>query len=483
VTAAIELDGVGKRYWQLSQQAMLLKSLLPFSRPTKTERWAVRNLTASIEVGETVGILGRNGAGKTTLLRMLAGVSRPTEGRIRIRGQVAPLISMGVGFHQEMSGRENVYVNGMLLGLSQAEITRRFDQIVEFAELADFIDTPVKFYSSGMYMRLGFAVAAHVDPDVLLVDEVLAVGDVAFQLKCIDRMRRLQQEGATIVVVSHSMHAVRLLCPRALLIRRGELVFDGDSETAISKHHELLTLDAAELATAAGDESNRTGDVTILSRELRGPNGPTHHPDQDEVLTYVVALRFERPVESPQMVFQVVTDVGILAYSMQTTLGRSWRRFEAGETVQTEIVFRPRLGGGTFRLVLVVTDRSGNSVLCRDADGFLMYTAPRLGTAGIAELEATIAVGEHDMTDHDSLLLASAGPGRAGDRDGAGSDPLADGNDIGAQPAWVVEPGERPEGHPWRDVGVDRPLRPGLDNPEPSAPGELLHIPLVEPET
>ncbi|HEY2429746.1 MAG TPA: ABC transporter ATP-binding protein, partial [Acidimicrobiales bacterium] len=193
MTAAIEMHGVGKRYWQLNEQAMLLRSLMPFRRPTKTERWAVHDVTTSIDVGETVGVLGRNGAGKTSLLRLLAGVSRPTTGRIRLVGRVAPLISVGVGFHQEMSGRENVYVNAMLLGMTRAEVARRFDEIVEFAELADFIDTPVKFYSSGMYMRLGFSVAAHVDPDVLLIDEVLAVGDLAFQLKCFEHVRSLQE--------------------------------------------------------------------------------------------------------------------------------------------------------------------------------------------------------------------------------------------------------------------------------------------------
>jgi ABC-type polysaccharide/polyol phosphate transport system ATPase subunit len=142
---AIELDGVGKRYWQLQDRAMLLKSLIPFAGPTRSELWALRGLSTRIEAGETVGILGRNGAGKTTMLRLLAGVSRPTEGRISIRGRVAPLISVGVGFHQEMSGRENIYVNGMLLGLTRAEVAERFDDIVAFSELADFIDTPVKF--------------------------------------------------------------------------------------------------------------------------------------------------------------------------------------------------------------------------------------------------------------------------------------------------------------------------------------------------
>jgi ABC-type polysaccharide/polyol phosphate transport system ATPase subunit len=403
MSPAIELDRVGKRYWQLSEQAMLLKSLLPLTRPKRSELWAVRGATATIERGQTVGVLGGNGAGKTTLLRLLAGVTRPTEGRARIRGRVAPLISVGVGFHHEMSGRENVYVNGMLLGLSRAEVSRRFDAIVAFAELAEFIDTPVKFYSSGMFMRLGFAVAAHVDPDVLLVDEVLAVGDVAFQLKCLDHMRSLQVQGTTVVIVSHAMAAIRLLCPRVILLRKGGLVFDGDAETAISRHHELLTEDAAGVAD--GEAS-----VRVASRLLVGRTGPTHHPDQDDELIYSVGLEFGRAVESPQLVFHVITETGIIAYSMQTTIGRRWQRFEAGETVEARIAFRPRLGGGTYRLTLVVTDTTGNVVIGGDPSGFHLYMAPRLGTSGVADLAASIAVGDSDLTDHDALVLRGLHP-------------------------------------------------------------------------
>ncbi len=401
---AVELDAVGKRYWQLSDQAMLLKSLLPLARPTRTELWAVRDVTASIAAGETVGVLGGNGAGKTTLLRLLAGVTRPTAGRVGIRGRVAPLISVGVGFHHEMSGRENVYVNAMLLGLTRAEVAQRFDEIVAFAELGDFIDTPVKFYSSGMYMRLGFAVAAHVDPDVLLVDEVLAVGDVAFQLKCVEHMRRLQAAGTTIVIVSHSMHAIRLLCPRAILMSRGRVAYDGDTETAISRHHELLTASAA----GGGDAA-----VRVVSRVLVGRDGPTHHPDPDDEVTYRIGLEFTRPVESPHLVFHVATETGIVAYSMQTAISRDWRRFAAGETAEAEVTFRPRLGGGTYRLTLVVTDRTGNEVIGSDPHGYLLYLAPRLGAAGIADLGAAITVDRRMLTDHDPLLIGRPEPPRS----------------------------------------------------------------------
>jgi ABC-type polysaccharide/polyol phosphate transport system ATPase subunit len=387
---------------------MLLRSLLPFAKRTRTERWALRDLNLSVNPGETVGILGRNGAGKTTLLRLLAGVSRPTEGSLRIVGRIAPLISVGVGFHQEMSGRENVYVNGMLLGLTKAEVEARFDEIVAFAELKDFIDTPVKFYSSGMFMRLGFAVAVHVEPQVLLVDEVLAVGDIAFQLKCLDRMRALQQGGTTILLVSHSMHAIRLLCPRALVIRKGLLEFDGDAELAISRHHELMSIDGT------GGEHATTGpgpgSVTIVDRQLVGPHGPTNHPHQDDDVVYRVQLRFNEPVASPQIVFQVLSEVGTLAYSMQTRIGEDWQDFAAGEVTEVLVRFRPRLGGGTYRVSVVVTDREARQRLASDPAGLLMYLAPRLGTAGTADLEATINVDGQHLTDHDDLLIGARRP-------------------------------------------------------------------------
>jgi ABC-2 type transport system ATP-binding protein len=254
---AIELRGLGKRYWKI-QERSLLRALVPFGPPNRSELWALRNLDLRVDPGETVGIIGRNGAGKSTLLRLLAGVTRPSAGSLTIRGRIAPLLSVGVGFHQEMTGRENVYVNGMLLGLTKAEIATRFDDIVDFADLADFIDTPVKFYSSGMFMRLGFSVAVHVNPDVLLVDEVLAVGDVGFQLRCFDHMRALQRSGTTIVFVSHSMPAIHLLCPRAISLHQGRLVYDGQTEGAIARYHEVL---------ATGDETDdRAAPVKVVDR-------------------------------------------------------------------------------------------------------------------------------------------------------------------------------------------------------------------------
>jgi ABC-type polysaccharide/polyol phosphate transport system ATPase subunit len=397
---AISLEGTGKRYDVLQDQAVLLKAILPFRRPARREHWALRGLDLAIEPGESVGIVGHNGAGKTTLLRLLAGVTRPTEGRVTVDGRVAPLIGVGVGFHPEMSGRENVYVNGMLLGLTRDEVDARFDAIVAFSELADFIDTPVKFYSSGMFMRLGFAVAVHTDPSVLLVDEVLAVGDVAFQLKCFDRMRTLQAAGTTILLVTHSMHAVRLLCRRAVLLHRGRLELDGTPEAVIARHHELLS------DPEAAEPGSPDAPVRILGRSLHSDRGDPHAAQHDDLLTARFRLRFEAETESPHLFFRVMSDDGQLAYSMQTTIGERHRTFHAGEEAEVEVAFTPRLGGGgTFHTALQVTDTRGLRTLAVDDQGLVFYVSPRLGVLGPADLGAAIRVDGVVLTDHEPLLL------------------------------------------------------------------------------
>jgi ABC-2 type transport system ATP-binding protein len=401
--AAIELEGVGKRYDRIADAPLLLRSLLPFSAPARTEHWALRDLTTRIEPGETVGVLGRNGAGKTTLLRLLAGVTRPSTGTATIRGRVAPLISVGVGFHPEMTGRENVQVNGMLLGLRRAEVAERFDDIVAFAELADVIDTPVKFYSSGMFMRLGFSVAVHVEPQVLLVDEVLAVGDIAFQLKCFERMRALQAGGTTIILVSHSMHAIRLLCPRALLLRDGRLELDGDSEEAIARHHELLGQESS-----GRERGGHLGQVEVLERRILGPEGPVSAAQPHAPLRYAARLRFLADVDSPHLYFNVVSQDGTSVYEMKSAIGRAGRGYRAGDEAEVEVRFQAHLGGSTYRLQLTVTDRTGRTALVRDLDGAVLYVPPPLGSAGVADLAAEIALDGEVLTDHDDLLLQAA---------------------------------------------------------------------------
>lgn len=201
------------------------------------EFWALRNVSFEVGAGDRVGIIGRNGAGKSTLLKILSRITEPTEGRVRLRGRVACLLEVGTGFHPELTGRENIFLNGAVLGMTKAEIRKKFDEIVDFAEVEKFLDTPVKRYSSGMYVRLAFAVAAHLEPEILVVDEVLAVGDAAFQRKCLGKMEDVaSREGRTVLFVSHNMQAIRQLCDRAILLRSGSLVLDDTSSIATENY-------------------------------------------------------------------------------------------------------------------------------------------------------------------------------------------------------------------------------------------------------
>ena len=222
----------------------------------KGEFWALKDVSFDVARGEAVGVIGENGAGKSTILKILTGIIRPTAGAIRVRGRVSALIEVGAGFHPDLTGRENIYLNGTILGMSRAEIRRKFDAIVDFAGLAEFIDTPVKRYSSGMYARLGFSVAVHVEPDVLIVDEVLSVGDYVFQRKCTDRMFQVVRGGATVVFVSHNLHAVNDLCSRTVLLHRGRVEQVGPTaevvRTYLDRARQRMTEEPAGDAFIAG---------------------------------------------------------------------------------------------------------------------------------------------------------------------------------------------------------------------------------------
>ncbi|MCE5314988.1 MAG: ABC transporter ATP-binding protein [Armatimonadota bacterium] len=226
-----------------------------FRRPKRQDFWALKDVNFDVEQGEAIGVIGHNGAGKSTMLKLLTRIMQPTSGHIRTRGRVSALIEVGAGFHPEMTGRENIYLNGSILGMTRREIDQKFDEIVAFAELERFIDTPVKRYSSGMYARLGFAVAAHVDPEILIVDEVLSVGDAAFQEKCSQRMQELRDSEKTIVFVSHNMGAVSSLCDRVVVINRGQIHSISAPQEAVKTYGELLILERDRSRKIAGDSS------------------------------------------------------------------------------------------------------------------------------------------------------------------------------------------------------------------------------------
>lgn len=253
---AIEIKGLSKAYMIGHEQEAMAgtmtfrDSLINLARKPleiitghqlkKEKFWALKDVNLNMEQGDVVGIIGRNGSGKSTLLKVLSRIVEPTKGEAIMRGRVASLLEVGTGFHPELTGRENVYFNGAILGMSRREIKNKFDEIVAFSEVEKFLDTPVKFYSSGMYVRLAFAVAAHLDPDILIVDEVLAVGDAAFQKKCLGKMKDVAGQGRTVLFVSHSMASVKQLCSKGVYMRGGEAVFVGDIDSAIQEYQNGL---------------------------------------------------------------------------------------------------------------------------------------------------------------------------------------------------------------------------------------------------
>lgn len=278
----------------------------------KDEFWAVRDVSFAVEQGEALGLIGHNGAGKTTLLRMLNGLIKPDAGRIEIRGRMQALIALGAGFNPVLTGRENVYVNASVLGIPKAEIDRRFDEIVDFSGLNEFIDMPVQSYSSGMVVRLGFSVAAHLEPDILLVDEVLAVGDVAFRTKCQVRIQELKKVGVAIVFISHNLHAVSHVCSRAIALEKGQVLYDGEVEPAIDIYRaSLIKLDSSlEKMIRAG-----TGEIRI--RKLEVLNAMDMAQDEFGVGDFVkVRLHYHatQPVNNP-----VINLVINLLYDQQVT--------------------------------------------------------------------------------------------------------------------------------------------------------------------
>ena len=245
-------------------RTLLKPSGKPAHDPGREEFWALKDVSFDIKQGDRVGIIGRNGAGKSTLLKLLSRITEPSKGSIRLKGRVASLLEVGTGFHPELTGRENIFLNGSILGMSKVEIQHKFDEIVAFAEVEKFLDTPVKRYSSGMYVRLAFAVAAHLEPEILIVDEVLAVGDSTFQNKCLGRMKEVGQEGRTVIFVSHSMSAIQLLCDRCILLHKGNLKIDSEPNAAVQ-----LYLRDDSISDSFQRPEQENGKPTLLSGTLK----------------------------------------------------------------------------------------------------------------------------------------------------------------------------------------------------------------------
>ncbi|HEX8100454.1 MAG TPA: ABC transporter ATP-binding protein [Actinomycetota bacterium] len=355
---AITVENVGKRFRLHRERPSSLKERIVRFRMHPEELWALREVSIDIHSGSTLGLIGPNGSGKTTLLKIIAGILRPTEGRITTRGRIAPLLALGAGFHPELTGRENVYLNASILGLSRQETDRLFDDIVGFAELEEFIDQQVKFYSSGMYVRLGFAVAVHVDPAILLVDEVLAVGDIAFQAKCIERVEAFQREGRTIVFVTHVPDLVVRVCDRVVLLHHGRMQSDGEPRAVVRDFRRLMS----RMDLAYGfDEGTR--EIEIVSGEVFGSKGPgaqVFHPG-DEV-TIQVDLKANSPVEDPVVSFAIRDEQNQFVFGTNTDWrGKRWPVFEGKQRVQFALKSLPFVDG-RYHVTIAVHSRDAKRV-------------------------------------------------------------------------------------------------------------------------
>lgn len=354
----VQVENVSKRF-TVRKDSSLKERVVTLGRSGRAHKqdfWALSDVSLDIAAGSTIGLIGHNGSGKSTLLKVIGGIIQPTSGSVRQRGRIAALLELGAGFHPDLTGRENVYLNASVLGLTNEETQAQFDAILEFSGIGDFIDTQIKFYSSGMYVRLAFAIAVHTDPDILLVDEVLAVGDEQFQKKCLDKIKEFQSEGRTIIIVSHALDQIESLCDRVIVMNRGQLVFDGVPVTAVERFRELLAENGvgkarpSEAAVAMRIDKIETIDAAGLSRTSF---------QLGESVRIRVHIDMDRPVERWAVGFSIDTANGQMALASNTDLlGVSLPPLERSRTVDITIN-RAQLAPGPY---VVNANVSGISV-------------------------------------------------------------------------------------------------------------------------
>jgi ABC-type polysaccharide/polyol phosphate transport system ATPase subunit len=346
--SAISVRGLGKRYRLVRQGQTTLKSavLRALRRGPRAgeEFWALRGCSFEVRPGETLGIIGRNGAGKSTLLGLIAGTITPTEGAVETRGRISSLLELGAGFHPDLTGRENVYLNGSILGLRRRDIARRFDAIVAFSELERFIDVPVKHYSSGMFVRLAFAVAMEVDPEILIVDEVLSVGDERFREKCRVRIGEFRRRGKTFLIVSHDMDTIETLCERVMVLERGETVLMDTPTRAVNEYHAINAPDAGE-GPAVREWGTREAEITGVELVVAGGGAATTVRAADRLLARI-RWRAPRRIEDPAFGFALGDSEGRVLFGTNTALeGLAIPAIEGSGEIALEIEALPFLRG------------------------------------------------------------------------------------------------------------------------------------------
>jgi ABC-type polysaccharide/polyol phosphate transport system ATPase subunit len=401
VPGEISVEGVSRRFRVHARETRTLKDLFVQRGRTGAEDiWALRDVSLQVARGEAVGLIGRNGSGKTTLLRLIAGIVKPTTGRVSAGGRIGSLLELGAGFHPDFTGRENVFLNGAIHGLRRAEIRERFDEIVAFAELEHAIDRPVRTYSSGMTMRLGFAIASFLDADILLLDEVFAVGDEAFQRKCFGRIFQFKQGGGTIVFVSHDAAAVERLCERSVLLEKGSLAFDGPTREAVARYRRALADEVDPAERGAGLREWGSGEVTISSAVLLGNEG-------EERLQFLsgepFALRVSvtSPVDGvppPRLQLELRDDAGTLVAGDAVALrALGWSPSGAVQDVRFDIGSLP-LADGRFHLRLGLTDESGERLYHWLDDALVFVVYPGDDERGVVRFEGSWSIEEKTAT-------------------------------------------------------------------------------------
>jgi lipopolysaccharide transport system ATP-binding protein len=385
----IRLENVSRRFRVYPSEARTLKELVVNRRRARaTDVWALRDVSLAVERGEAVGLIGRNGSGKTTLLKLVSGIIKPTSGSVHVGGRVGSLLELGAGFHPDFTGRENVYLNGSILGLKRQTVREHMDEIVAFAGLEQFVDLPVRTYSTGMVMRLGFAVAAHLQADVLLLDEVFAVGDEEFQRKCYGKIFEFKQGGGTIVFVSHDASAVERLCERAVLLRGGRLEFDGPTHEAILRYHRLLAAERDPEERGAGLREWGSGEARVADVDLLDADGePRRQFLAGEPVSLRMRLVAEQELEPPRLVYEVRGESGLLvAVGALDTADVGWGQ-GAGELPLRFDVERLVLAEGRFVVRLGLSDPASGRLYHQldDAVRFLVY--PDGEDRGLVRLE------------------------------------------------------------------------------------------------
>jgi ABC-type polysaccharide/polyol phosphate transport system ATPase subunit len=353
-------ENVSRRFRVYPQRHVTLKEAIVRRRHLRpVDVWALKDVSFRIEPGESVGFMGRNGSGKTTLLRLIAGVFRPTSGRLAVAGQIGSLLELGAGFHQDFTGRDNIYLSASIYGLKKDEVDRRFDDIVEFSELERFIDLPIRTYSAGMHMRLGFSIAVNVDAEVLLLDEVFAVGDEAFQRKCIDRILAFREQGKTIAFVSHSAAALERMCDRALLLSHGEILFDGETGEAIRRYQELLAGEENPAERAAGLREWGSGEAKVTDVRLVGADGePRESFSAGDPLVLHIGVESHEDVPPAALAVELRDAAGALLGESGRALGDLGWDGTGRVEVRFEIERLP-LAEGRFQFNLTLMDHTG----------------------------------------------------------------------------------------------------------------------------